>query len=72
MAESARPKDSASTQAEQPRHVPVGYGQILQHVPFPEKLELSSSDNRQSQWQRFRQIWDNYEISSGIADHDGR
>ena len=42
---------------------------ILQHVPFPSKLELSDDANRKKDWQLFRQIWENYEISSQLKDH---
>ena len=40
---------------------------ILQHVPFPEKLDLSNEANRPEVWKLFRQVWDNYEISSNLV-----
>lgn len=42
---------------------------ILQHVPFPPKLELKEGNGRKQDWETFRQIWDNYEISSRLVDH---
>lgn len=45
---------------------------ILQHVPFPPKLELKEGSARKQDWETFRQIWDNYEISSMLADHPKR
>ena len=38
--------------------------QILQHVPFPSKLELKDGPAaRKADWESFQQIWSNYEIS---------
>ena len=43
---------------------------ILQHVPFPEKLELQEDPAaRKAAWKAFQQVWTNYEISSGLNEH---
>ena len=43
---------------------------ILQHVPLPSKLEFQADGSTQkSEWESFKQIWNNYEISSQLADH---
>ena len=42
---------------------------VLQHVPFPSKLELLDDSTKAADWELFRQIWDNYEISSGLDEH---
>ena len=42
---------------------------VLQHVPFPDKLELKEDCTKFSDWEILRQMWDNYEISSGLDGH---
>ena len=42
---------------------------ILHHVPFPSKLEFSSSKSKKSDWEHFKQVWDNYELSSRLKEH---
>ena len=43
---------------------------ILQHVPFPEKLELQEDPaSRKAAWKAFQQVWVNYEISSGLNEY---
>jgi len=39
---------------------------VLQHVPLPQKLELKDMDRRKEEWDLFKQMWENYEISSGL------
>ena len=44
--------------------------QILQHVPFPSKLDFKDgASSRKSDWESFLQVWQNYEISSLLCDH---
>jgi hypothetical protein len=45
---------------------------ILQHVPFPEKLILKDDASRKKDWEMFKQIWENYEISSQRKEHPKR
>ena len=42
---------------------------ILQHVPFPSKLILKDDACRKKDWEIFKQIWTNYEISSQLKEH---
>ena len=42
---------------------------ILQHVPFPEKLDLKAHSTSKEDWQLFKQIWDNYEVSSNLCKY---
>ena len=42
---------------------------ILQHVPFPSKLILKDDASRKKDWEIFKQIWRNYEISSQLIEH---
>jgi hypothetical protein len=42
---------------------------ILQYVPFPSKLILKDGASRKKDWEIFKQIWENYEISSQLKDH---
>jgi transposase InsO family protein len=43
---------------------------VLQHVPFPEKLELQDDPaKRKTAWTAFAQVWKNYEISSQLDEH---
>ena len=45
----------------------------IANVPFPEKLELSeSSENKHQEWTLFKQVFQNYEISSGLVHHEDR
>ena len=50
----------------------MGTPSVLQHVPFPNKLELNEDSTKTADWKLFRQIWDNYEISSGLNEHTKR
>ena len=45
---------------------------ILQHVSFPSKLILKDDASRKKDWEIFKQIWGNYEISSQLKDHPKR
>ncbi len=61
----------ANAQDAAPDAVPVQVPQaplptVLQHVPFPHKLELKDMDRRKEDWDLFKQVWENYEISSGL------
>ena len=42
---------------------------VLQHVPFPDKLDLKDNSSRYQDWLLFKQIWQNYEISSQLVHH---
>ena len=43
---------------------------IRQHVPFPDKLDLKDDPvSRKTTWDSFKQVWDNYEISSQLNEH---
>ena len=57
-------------------HDQGGQGQImypiLQHVTFPEKLELLEDVSRADAWKLFKQVWENYEISSRLYTHPKR
>lgn len=44
----------------------------LNRVPFPEKLTFDAVSDRASEWKLFRQIWDNYEISSQLDKCDSK
>ena len=40
---------------------------VLEHVPFPDKLDLRDDAMRAANWELFLQIWNNYEISSQLV-----
>ena len=42
---------------------------VPQHVPFPDKLDLKDNSSRYQTWLLFKQIWQNYEISSQLVHH---
>ena len=43
---------------------------VLQHVPFPTKLDLPDDPSaRKVAWESFKQVWENYEISSLLSEH---
>ena len=45
----------------------------IANVPFPAKLELSATgEERHQQWTLFKQVYDNYEVSSGLFKHEER
>jgi len=45
---------------------------VLQHVPFPSKLILKDDASRKKDWEIFKQIWENFEISSQLKEHPKR
>ena len=40
---------------------------VLVNIPLPEKLDLSGG-NLTVKWQRFSQVWSNYEVATQIKD----
>lgn len=42
---------------------------ILQNVPFPNKLDFKDPHSIKEDWEMFSQIWNNYEICSGLVNH---
>ena len=42
---------------------------VLQHMPFPDKLDLKDNSSRYQDWLLFKQIWQNYEVSSQLVHH---
>ena len=40
--------------------------QVPSIIPFPGKLDLSG--NLAHNWKRFKRVWENYEIASGLID----
>ena len=38
-------------------------------MPFPDKLDLKNKSSRYQDWLLFKQIWQNYEISSQLVHH---
>ena len=45
---------------------------FLEHVQFPEKLILKDDASPKKNWEIFKQIWENYEISSQLKDQPKR
>ena len=83
-----RRRNTAATRTNSQRSIPADDGEetdseqmvssqsqvprVLQHVPFPDKLDLTDESTREYNWTLFRQIWDNYEISSQLLMQNAR
>ena len=65
------PEDRSINQVSpQPSNPQIVMAQLF-NVPFPDKLDLpdDSCADKSGVWEMFKQMWDNYEISSGLIDH---
>lgn len=58
------PADDSSSQAATQPSPPTQILYVGSNIPSPSKLELKG--NAASNWKRFRQMWDNYEIASRL------
>ena len=43
--------------------------QVLQHMPFPDKLDLKDNSSKYQDWLLFKRIWQNYELSFQLVHH---
>ena len=62
------PADDSSSQAATQPSPPTQILYVGSNLPSPSKLELKG--NAASNWKRFRQMWDNYEIASRLILRD--